>query len=396
MRKTLLPLLLLAFGAFLLPACTSVEKLVDSGNYDEAIRVARNRLEGKKKPNPKYIYAVREALEAANERDLRAADRQKALGASTDWTRVFRNYREIDRRQEAVRPLLPLIDRHGIQAEFKFVRVEGFLTEAREKAANQVYQEALAELTLGRRGDKVAARNAYTLLTRTNDYLRNYRDINRLLPEAEALGLVYVKLEMDNRTGAYLPRGFERDLLAINPTGMDSRWRRFHLNPQTGVDYDYEAKIAITNVDVSPERVSERAYVDKKEIVDGEEYVLDENGNVAKDSLGNDITRPRRVIIRADVLEIYQTKAAIVTGELQLFDINTRQLVDRRALTAESLFENYASTFRGDRRALSSETRQRLGNRPTEFPPDELLILQAADQLKPILQDKLAASVQLI
>ncbi|MEL6142218.1 MAG: hypothetical protein AAFU67_11430 [Bacteroidota bacterium] len=48
--------LLFALGlAILLPACTSVEKLVDSGNYDEAIEIARRQLAGKKKPNPKYI-----------------------------------------------------------------------------------------------------------------------------------------------------------------------------------------------------------------------------------------------------------------------------------------------------------------------------------------------------
>ncbi|MEL6140678.1 MAG: hypothetical protein AAFU67_03580, partial [Bacteroidota bacterium] len=343
----------------------------------------------------KYITALSEALTAANDRDLRNADRLKSQGSNTDWTRVFRAYRSIDRRQESVRPLLPLVDKHGIRTDLTFVRVEPLIAEARENAAAQTYAEGLTLLERGRNGNKADARAAYQAFDNTRSYLMNYRDINRLQNEAEALGIVYVNLTMENRTGAYLPRGFERDLLAINPNGMDSRWRRFHLEPVSGLDYDYSAKIIINDIQVSPERVTERSFIEE-EVTDGEEYVLDANGNVAKDSLGNDITRPRKVIIAAEVLEVYQTKQAIVTGELQLFSTDTRRIIDRRSLSAEALFENYASTFTGDRRALSSQTRQRLGNRPGPFPTNEHLILQAADQLKPILQEELSESFQLI
>ena len=42
----------------------------------------------------------------------------------------------------------------------------------------------------------------------------------------------------------------------------------------------------LTNIEVSPEQIKEREYEDTKEIEDGFEYVLDGNGNVAKDSSG--------------------------------------------------------------------------------------------------------------
>ncbi|MEM6879487.1 MAG: hypothetical protein AAF544_13055, partial [Bacteroidota bacterium] len=97
-----------------------------------------------------------------------------------------------------------------------------------------------------------------------------------------------------------------------------------------------------------------------------------------------------------DVVEVLQTKNAIVSGSLEISDLNTGRVLERRQLTAEGLFENYASTFQGDRRALSSQTRQRLGNSPIPFPADESLILLAAEQLKPILQDELAGSMNLL
>ncbi|MEM9835599.1 MAG: hypothetical protein AAF828_03805, partial [Bacteroidota bacterium] len=298
-RPTIKSLLLFVVMIFAITSCTSVEKLVDTGNYDEAIAIAKRKLSGKKKPNPKFVLAVRDALEAANDRDLRAADRFKSHGSSTDWEKVYRVYRSIDTRQEKVRPLLPLVDRHGIHAEIKFVRVEPMLAEARQKAAAQTYANGMELLAQGRLGNKAAARDAFRSFSATQSYLMNFRDVNARLQEAEALGIVYVTLDVENATRAYLPRGFERDLLAINTNGMDSRWRRFHLNEVSGVAYDYRAKIVIADVAVSPDQVNQRTYVDEKEIVDGEEYVLDANGNVAKDSLGNDITRPRKVTIAA-------------------------------------------------------------------------------------------------
>ena len=393
---TIKSILLYVIIIALIPSCTSVEKLVDNGNYDEAIEIARRKLSGKNKPNPKYVFAVRDALEAANERDLRTADRFKSQGSSTDWERVFRIYSDIDRRQEKVRPLLPLVDKHGINADVKFVRVSPMLAEARNQAAAQTYTEGNRLLAQGRAGNKEAARAAYRSFDATKQYLSNYRDVHQLQNEAEQLGVVYVKVEMENATRAYLPAGFERDLLAVNLNGMDSQWRRFHLRPESGLNYDYTAKIVIADVAVSPERITERAYLDQKQIVDGEEYVLDANGNVMKDTLGNDITRPRKVTISAEVYEVFQSKSAIVTGELILLDVRNNRPVDRKSITTESVFENYASTFNGDRRALSSVTRRRIGNRPTDFPPSEVLILQAAGQLKPILQQKLAASARLI
>ncbi|MEO0734223.1 MAG: hypothetical protein AAFZ52_15410, partial [Bacteroidota bacterium] len=154
--------------------------------------------------------------------------------------------------------------------------------------------------------------------------------------------------------------------------------------------------ITLRDIQVSPERSQERQYIDEQEITDGEEYVLDENGNVAKDTLGNDIKQPRRVVVRADVFEVLQTKSALVTGGYELYDLREQRVVDEGELTAESVFENYASTFEGDRRALSRDSRRNIGNRPVEFPRNEDLILEAADNLKAVLQERLAESYRLI
>jgi len=389
--KSFPTLLFLAILVLALPSCTSVEKLVDNGNYEETIRLAQRRLTGKQKKSPKYVAALETAVNRAIERDIKAANHLKS-SKDTDWPRVHALYAKIDRRQEALRPLLPLTDKRGYQAEFRFAHVAPLLAEATDKAAAQLYAEGTRLLFAGRGGDKVAAREAYAAFDEVSDYRARYRDTDALQREARELGKVYIAVEMVNQSGSYLPTGFERELLRVPTRGMDSRWRFYDFSRQSGKTYDYNAQIVIRNIRVSPERLNERSYIDERRITDGEEYVLDANGNVAKDTLGNDITRPRQVIVRAEVLEVLQTKSALVTGSLVLYDNVNRRVVDEDALTAEAVFENYASTFRGDRRALSSLTRRRIGNRPLPFPSNESLILDAADVLKPQLQERLAGS----
>ncbi|MEM6879227.1 MAG: hypothetical protein AAF544_11750, partial [Bacteroidota bacterium] len=297
--------LLLFFAALmLLPACGNIDKLVESGDYEAAIERAQRNLTGRQKKNPRYVMALEEAVNRANARDVQRASDLKRRGPSADWTAVFRIYDNLNRRQIALQPLLPLVDKDGREARFNLVRVQPLLAEARQNAAAQTYADAQSLLTEGRLGNKAAARQAYATLEQVNYYMAGYRDTPELLREAEDLGVVYVVLQLENRSRAFLPAGFERELLNLRHVNMDSQWRRFHLQPMRGQTYDYRAILAIDDIAVSPERLTERIYTDEKEITDGEEYVLDENGNVAKDSLGNDITQPRQIIIRADVVEV--------------------------------------------------------------------------------------------
>jgi len=113
---------------------------------------------------------------------------------------------------------------------------------------------------------------------------------------------------------------------------------------------------------------------------------------VRKDSLGNDIKTPRKVRIRANVLEVFQTKSAHIAGFVEVYEAAGNTLLDNRDLGTEILFENYASTFTGDKRALSEESKSRIGNAPRPFPRDEDMLAQAADRLKPNLRDELRRS----
>ncbi|MEM0991864.1 MAG: hypothetical protein AAF847_09690 [Bacteroidota bacterium] len=372
----------------LLAACVSPQKLLETGNYDAAIYKSVNKLVGKKKKKEQYVYTLETAFMKATQTDVAAIEQLKKSQQADKWVHIHRIAQRIDKRQRRVEPLLPIVARNGIKAEFNFVKVNALEQEAKTHAAHYHYETALQLLEQAKRGDKAAARAAHQALRNIDAYFEQYKDKTDLLAVAKRLGTTNILIRMENDSRSILPQDFERELLQLNTVGMNSFWKNYYTNYTSKVNFDYEAVLKIQHLEVSPGRLTEREFEESKAIQDGFEYVLDENGNVAKDTLGNDIKQPRQIIVSALVLESYQTKLASVTARLELRALETSNLISSKRLQADAVFEHYASTFQGDKRALSPTTCERIGNRPQPFPSDVSLIFEAGEQLKPIFKEK--------
>lgn len=388
-NNNLKSVLFAAMAIILASACTNPEKLIERGDFDSAIRLSAKKLTGKKKKKEKYVKAMENAFHRATNLDMRRAKSLEAEGHAENWVEIDRIYNKINKRQRLIEPLLPLYDKDGYKADFRFVKVAGLIKESREKAAGFYYIEGKRDLALARRGDKDAARDAYANFDRISQYFNRYKDESVLMNEAHELGIVYVQFKIENNSFAVMPRDFEREIKRISIADLESKWRRVHLTTKSNIDYDYNVVMNLRNIEVTPGLVREKEYTDEKSIVDGWRYVLDANGNVLKDTLGNDVKEDNEVVVWATVFEAHQTKSAIVSGNLEFIDNRTRRLFHTEAITAEAIFENYAAKFEGDKRALSTESRKKIGNVPMPFPTDEALVLQAADRLKPVIKEKI-------
>lgn len=390
--RIFVPALLLT--SFLLTtACRSTQKFIETGDYDSAVSLAVDKLQGRKKKKDELVRGLEIAFRKAQAQDLNTVSQLTAEGRPENWARINEIHHCIQDRQRLVEPLLPLVSEKGYKARIQLVDIATMERESREKAAEYLYNKALALIERGQRGDKNAARDAYYTLTKLeNNYYRSYKDKEQLKRLARQFGTSYVLFEVKNQSPQVLPSAFADRLLAIGKQELDSEWKAFYFEPQAGIQYDYKAIFRITRIDASPERVNERRYVDEKEMQDGWDYVLDKRGNVMKDTLGNDIKTPRMVRIRAQVVEVQQTKAVRLAGYVEIRDEARNTLLDTRDLSTEVLFENYASTFMGDQRALTDDSRRRIGNRPLPFPPTEDMLVQAAERLKPNLREELRRS----
>jgi hypothetical protein len=111
-------------------------------------------------------------------------------------------------------------------------------------------------------------------------------------------------------------------------------------------------------------------------------YVLDANGNVKRDSTGNDIKVPNWVNIKAKVTETIQHKEATISGTIDYVDLLTKQLIKSDPVAVTTVFNHYSAVAHGNTKALSKESRKLVGGRPVHFPPDNQMLMDAAQLLK--------------
>jgi len=69
----------------------------------------------------------------------------------------------------------------------------------------------------------------------------------------------------------------------------------------------------------------EKVIIQEKQIKDGWQYLVDNNGNEVKDSLGNTIKVDRFKTIRSKVRKYSQFKSVQVVGQINYFDLATNQ-----------------------------------------------------------------------
>ena len=224
--KSLLPVFLALVMA--LTACQTPTKLIESGNYDNAIAVLVNKLRGKKKKKAKHVEALETAFQKATARDMRSIESMKREGRGENLQRIYELQKQIKRRQANIQPLLPLYADNGWKAEFKFVKIDDLLSDTKKEGAAFQYEKGQRLLRAARNGDKEAARQAYREFEKIESYYKSYKDKDRFMAEARELGKVYISFKMTNEARVMLPTDFEREILQISIGDINTLWKEFH------------------------------------------------------------------------------------------------------------------------------------------------------------------------
>jgi hypothetical protein len=371
-------------------SCTSIEKLVDSGQYDKAIYFSTNKLSGAKVNKAEFVKGLETAFKKATDRDMAFVEKLKNEGNPESWETILSVYATISNRQESIRPLLPLTDENGKKANFLFVNTNDLEKEAKEQTINFLYSSAKDFLQEAKSTkDRIPARKAYDALLRLKNYSARFMDVPQLEREARELGITKILVNVLNYSQAVFPAGLEDEILRLGFRDLDREWQKFDAYPEKNREYDLGITLILSNVQVSPGAVSEKSFSEKKEIPDGFQYLLDEKGNVKKDTAGNDIKLPKNKVIEAQILEVFQSKSAGLSGRLEVVDLHTKGVRESRDINTVAIFENRAASFKGDERALTEDTKKRLGNRPAVFPTDAILLLEAARKLRPLVISEL-------
>ncbi len=358
-----------------------IEKQLNSGNFDQAINNALKKLETNKNTKRKqdYVFLLRDAYYKVVEDNHYRINQLKQDGNPEYYEDIYNLFTRLDSRQNAIKSVLPL-QINGKTVKFKFNDYTSEIISYKSKVSDYKYSQARQLLSTS---DKYNAREAYDLLEDIEYINPNFKNVRLLMDEAHSKGTDYVIVSIKNETNQIVPRRLENELLDFDTYGLnDNFWTLYHASPYQGVIYDYAMDLQLKRINISPEHIYEKEYVREAEIVDGWEYVLDENGNVAKDSSGNDIKQDKIVRVLARLSEVQQVKSTQVIGQVVFTDLKQNQILERFPIDSEFIFENFYGTVRGDRRALNDDDKRLLGNRAVPFPTNEQMVYDTNEDLK--------------
>jgi uncharacterized protein YxeA len=379
MKKVLLSIIAL----LLIISCSTskqIEKAVSVGNYDQAITYAIDKLRTNKDKKGKadFIIMLEEAFNKATARDLSNIDFLKKDSNPENYIRIYDAYVGLDNRQERIKPLLPLYV-NGREVNLKFSNYSSQIISYKNNASEQIYKNATALLNSS---NKLDYRVAYDDLREIENINPNYKDVRQLMDIAHQKGTDFVLVDMINDSGKIIPTRLESDLLNFSSYGLNNFWAVYHNTPEAKIDYDFNMRVNLRGINISPEQIKERQIIKEKQIADGKTNLLDNNGKVVKDSLGNNIQIDNMKTVRCEYYEFKQFKATQVSGNVEYVNLKNKQLVDAFPVTSEFIFEHIYATSRGDRRALETSLMPFLERRAVPFPTEEQMIYDTGEDLK--------------
>ncbi|MBR9913993.1 MAG: hypothetical protein GYB32_04055 [Algicola sp.] len=357
-----------------------MEKAISYGNYDQAINDALQKLSNNKDKKRKqdYVIMLRDAYYKVLDRDLSDIKHLKKDGNPEQYRTIYETYLDLEARQNAIKRVLPL-QINGKTINFKFKDYSSEIVDYRYKTSDYLIDEGIALLDSGNKYD---AREAYDIFNYIERINPNFEETRSLMTKAHNKGTDYVIVSIENQTRQIIPQRLEADLLNFDTYGLNQFWTVYHANAAEDLDYDYAMALQLKQINISPERIKERQILRQREIVDGWEYQLDANGNVMKDSLGNDIKIDKIVNVKARLFEFEQQKSSQILAEVVYSDLINQQVLERFPIDSGYEFLNLFATYRGDKRALTREDLDIINNRRVGFPSNEQMVFDTGEDLK--------------
>lgn len=376
---------LLIIIASLTVSCNSVkrtQKYVARGDYNKAIDLAVKKLQ-KDKTSAKFdehIGILEDAYSKVTKENLRNINLLRKDVNLQNVKEIYYTYRDLQDRQNLIRPLLPLYSREmGRNANFTFSDYSSELSRTKKDYVAALYQEAKIYF---QRNTKEDFRTAYTILSELEEVQKQYKDVFQLKKDAQFRGTDFILVSINNHSGQMIPYRLEQELLAFNTFGLEQMWTEYHDRRENGIQYDLGIDLNFNAIEISPERILKDKIVRSTKIKDGYDVKKDRRGNVVKDSLGNPIRIEKFIDVSAEIYTTVQEKAVFVGGTIVYKDLIKRREINNYPLSCEFIFENIFATYRGDERALNAEDRRVLSNNFLSFPTNEQMVFDAGEEIK--------------
>lgn len=365
-------LLLISFG------CSPIKKInnnVVSGEFDKAINKTISELKKikNKKKKIQYELILKDIYNRAVVNSKDKISRFKKDGNPEFFDDIYFEYDKLIKRQNKLKNL------SSERLNFNFENYDSELINFRYKTSDYFLKISNSFIS---NNNKFDYRKAYNYLTVIESINPNYLDTRSLIKLCLVKGKDYILLNVLNESKSVLFEDLEKDILNIKGYDLNSTWKSFFTkNDSFEGTYDFYIDLAFKSFIISPERLVQKEGFSEKNIVDGLTYKLDDEGNVMKDSLGNDIKVDKLIKISVKSIESIQSKSAKVLAEIRFID-KKKNIIEKFPLESEFWFRNRFLEYDGDKRVLTKEQIKLSKNRFIPFPPDEVLIFNNSENIK--------------
>src|ERR1035437_2558823 len=378
--KKILPCVFILIS--LLSGCRSTKKQLEKGNYDAAIQKAVKQLR-KDPKDADQIDILNQAYKVANDQDNERVRMLKMEAKPNSWDEIYLVYKALNDRQSLVRTVTPL-NLNGRTVDFPYIDYMPDLVNAKRKAAD-FYNTHADDLM--KTGIKESFRQAYMEYLRAKEYVGDYEGIDNKIQDAKLRGMSRVFVSVQNSSMLKFPREFEDDLMALDFPRLNSEWVEYYTqNLNANTQYDYYVNVNVKNIAVSPDQTVQKDTVIKRDVEDGFTYVLDNKGNVMRDSLGNDIKLKKYKTLQCALVESIERKECRIDGDVEVVQMNPDKVIKKDPIGARSNFENVSSRALGDIQALNSKQLQRTKATQIPFPTDIDMIIKCSESLKKAIE----------
>ncbi len=374
----------LILSLFMLSSCYGAKYSLKHGDYNAAVYKAA-RVLIRHHNRKKLILTLEQAYPLAVQRDQNQIDFLNAQGDTARWDAIFHIYQNMNERQLEVERAYPLVV-DGRKIEFEHVNYNTMINDAKKKAADYYYHHAKTLMDLDQ---KFAYRDAFDEFLKAQNYSNDYPDADNLMDICYEKGLTHLLLIAVNSTPFKLDDDFMVNLIDFPRNELNGFWYQYHTTDDRNGNYDVYINIALTVIDVTPNSKSVKNHTETKKIEDGWEYKVDANGHIVTDTAGNKIKVTKYKTISCTVTETRQYKVAHLQGSINYVDGATRMIKKSVPVSVDHTFEHYYSTAKGDMRALSNDTKNKLKKRPAVYPSDIDMIYAANATMRDVLFDAL-------
>ena len=380
MMKKLLLLLVLLSGLLSCGGRKQIEKQLQLGNYDAVISNALKKLNKNKSDKRKqhYVLLLKDAYEQVVKRDIKRINHFKKGDNPELLKSIFELYVKLDYRQEAIKPYLPMkIGNHIVN--LTFIDYSKDIQEYQFKVSNHMFNNGLILLSSE---DKYDARKAHKLFTYVEDINPNFKNTRELIKNAHLKGIDHVIINLFDTTDQIIPKYIKEEVANIKDATINHQWIQYHNFAKESMRYDFEMNVDIKQILISSEALTEKQFIRNKNIVDGWEYQLDIDGNVLKDSLGNDVKIDKIKQVRARFFAFNQFKTSEILAEVTFVNLKTNTILKTIPIDSKLVFENNFGTYSGDFRALTRFDRALTREKSVYFPTNEQMIFDSSEDLR--------------